>query len=79
MRPTPPPLPGLDRRDLVHPIGVLVHGVAAEDVALQDAARPGPVEGHVGFRPRALVVGDGEPGDHAEVGEADGGGDGEDD
>ena len=79
VRPTPPPLPGLDRRDPVHPIGVLVHSVAAEDVALQDAARPGPVEGHVGFRPRALVVGDGEPGDHAEVGDADGGGDGEDD
>ena len=63
----PPALPGLERGDLLHPRGVLVHRIAAEKVARHDAPRPGPRGGHVAFGPAALILGHWQPRHHGEV------------
>ena len=65
--PSPPPLPGLQRRPLAHPRRVLVWRVPPEDVPGDDASRPCPAGGHVALGPVKLVLRHGQPRHEPEV------------
>ena len=65
--PSPPALPGLQRRPLAHPRRILMRRVPPEDVPGDDASRPRPAGGHVALGPVELVLRHGQPRDEPEV------------